>query len=451
MPLIRDGVGDLRIRADYSTRATAVAEPAPREWHVAPDGRPDHDGTPERRLDLASVLSKKGPVRPGDTVWLRGGTYRGTFVSHLVGTSQAPIVVRQFPGERATIDSAGSPDDALLVHGRWTWYWGFEVTNSDPQRYSEQIGPWPNDLRRGAGVTVRGPHVKFINMIVHDLTGGFAIWTEALDAEAYGNLIYNNGWTAPDRGHGHGIYTQNARGRRVLAENVLFNQFSHGIHAYGSERAALDYITLHGNVAFNNGAPAGDFARDILLGGGRLARKPVVTENFTYGGAHSNVGYAAGCSDGRVTGNYFGNRFVLVNCSAALWGNTFAGPFEPATLAARYRSNTYDAGKEGVHVYVRRNRHEPGRGHVIVYNWAKASSATIDLTPLCASTDQGWELRDAQNFYGPVVAAGRCDAARLEVPLNHLTPATPIGEVPRAPVHTAPEFAVFIVLPTSAP
>src|ERR1035441_1759781 len=46
------------------------------------------------------------------------------------GTSRNPIVVRQYPGERATINGS------LTVNGADTWYWGFEVTNLLPGRTS---------------------------------------------------------------------------------------------------------------------------------------------------------------------------------------------------------------------------------------------------------------------------------------------------------------------------
>src|ERR1700682_5668454 len=43
---------------------------------VAPDGLPSNNGSLTQPLDLVTALSSQGPVRPGDTVWLRGGVYR---------------------------------------------------------------------------------------------------------------------------------------------------------------------------------------------------------------------------------------------------------------------------------------------------------------------------------------------------------------------------------------
>ena len=74
-------------------------------------------------------------MKPGDTIWLRGGTYRGAFVSTLTGHPRAPVVLRQAPGARATIDGG------LEVRGADATYWGFEVMNSDTLRINCDNGP----------------------------------------------------------------------------------------------------------------------------------------------------------------------------------------------------------------------------------------------------------------------------------------------------------------------
>jgi hypothetical protein len=428
-----------------------VVRSAPREFHVSPSGHCDNDGSAERPLDLATALSRKSPARPGDTIWLHGGIYSGTFESVLTGTPGAVIVVRQFPGERATIDSSPSSKDALLALGGWTWYWDFEVTNSDPNRFSAQKGSWPDDLGRGGGITARGPGLKFINLVVHDVAGGFGIWDESVGTEAYGNLVYYNGWYAPDRGHGHGIYTQNSSpSKRALRENIIFSQFSHGIHAYGSERAYLDNIELTGNVSFNNGAPAGDFARDILVGGGRIAHNPVILENFTYGGAQTNIGYFAGCENGLVRANYFAALLVeVVNCKAQMYQNIIYSPAKSRTLREAFPENTYyDEKPSGVYVRVRPNRYEPGRAHIVVYNWDQRDRVPVALGRLCGRREDQYEIRDAQNFFAPPVAAGRCGDGNIELPMAGLVAAAAVGAVPVQPKHTGPEFGVFVLLRT---
>ena len=185
-----------------------AAEPRPpRIIWTAPDGTPDAPGTRERPLDLATALSDEGPARQGDTVWVRGGIYRGAFRSSIEGTAAAPIIVRQFPGERAVIDSGSSSKDALTVRGGHVWFWGLEIMSSDPKRRSDESGSWPNDLKRGYGATTRAPGIRFINLIVHDNAGGLGIWSESVgsDATATSSTTMDG---RPGPAHGHGIYTK---------------------------------------------------------------------------------------------------------------------------------------------------------------------------------------------------------------------------------------------------
>src|ERR1043165_5138930 len=74
------------------------------EFYASPNGSPDASGAIDQPWDLATALAQPSSVRPGDTIWLRGGVYRGAFVANVNGTAAAPIRVRQYAGERATID-----------------------------------------------------------------------------------------------------------------------------------------------------------------------------------------------------------------------------------------------------------------------------------------------------------------------------------------------------------
>lgn len=434
--------------------APQLLGPANAFW-VAVDGKPDNNGSRELPLDLSTALSVNGPVRPGDTVWIRGGTYRGTFQSTLTGTAAAPIVVRQAPGERATIDSAESGRDALTVDGGHTWFWGFEITSSDPKRQTAESGPWPGDLRRGYGAVTRAPGIRFINLVVHDNANGLGLWSEALASEAYGNIIYNNGWQGPDRAHGHGIYTQNAGGVRRLADNVVFNQFSHGIHAYGSGKAHLDDITLDGNIAFNNGALAAspEYERNLLLGGGRPAANPRLVDNITYFGVEktsgeNNLGHDAGCTNFRAQGNYLvgGRPLVLRNCEALTFvDNTLVGRAaddRPQGTAGNSFSMTAPT---GTRVFVRPNRCEAGRAHVAVFNWDEAAEVGLDLSGTSLVVGERFVVRDVQDLFGPPAVDAIYDGRDVRVAMTGRRIEPPFGEIGRRPGHTAPQFAVFLV------
>src|SRR5689334_15239041 len=103
------------------------------EYYVSVNGSPSGNGSIGSPWDLATALGYNSSLHPGDTLWLRGGTYAGTFSSHLNGTATRPIVVRQYPGERAILDGGSLGGTAMLtVYGSYTWYWGFEIMSSNP-------------------------------------------------------------------------------------------------------------------------------------------------------------------------------------------------------------------------------------------------------------------------------------------------------------------------------
>jgi hypothetical protein len=420
--------------------------------YVSPQGLPTNDGSIARPLDLATALSANSPVRAGQTIWLRGGTYRGAFVCRLGGRSDAPIVVRGYPGERAILDGANPAAQqqgiVLEVLGSHVTFWGFEVTYTDRSRRDTGGPSTPN------GIYANGSsNIKFINLIVHDMPGqGFGVWAESVAVEVYGNLVYYNGTNHFD----HAIYTQNATETKRIEDNILFGQASHGLHAYGSDTAPLDHFLIAGNVSFNNGALLGRQERNILVGGGRVARDLRLTDNYTYyppgsSSGSNNIGYAAGCADATVTGNAFvgPNALTLVNClPSSVAGNVFVGGLEPPDLSLIYPDDSYSAGLPGgVKTMVRPNRYEPGRAHVIVYNWDLQSEVTVDLAPAGLQSGQAFEIRDVQDLFGAPVVTGTYRGAPIVVPMTGLRAAAPVWTQAAPPRHTAPEFAVFLVLP----
>ena len=232
--------------------------------------------------DLQTALDQPAAVHPGDTIWLRGGTYTGHFVASINGTSAAPILVKQYPGERAKLDGnyAGNLP-TLEIHGVYTWYWGFEIYNSDPGRWSDVPGDPP--ARRGEGLQTIGDHLKLINMIIRDTSQGIMSSTSSNDIEIFGCLIYYNGYDATDRGHGHGIYSANDPGNatKKIHDNIIFEQFGYGLHAY-TEGGDLDNIQYQGNTVYDNGGLSSHgWSTNILLGGLAAASTPHMYYNMT--------------------------------------------------------------------------------------------------------------------------------------------------------------------------
>jgi hypothetical protein len=418
----------------------------------APTGSRWGDGSRRRPWDLATALAGgvgTNKVRPGDTIWVQAGVHRGAIRSTVAGREGAPVVVRAVPGERAVIDGRGSRSSTLYVQGDYSIFWGLELTNTDSTRIATVVS---HDARPDVVVN-HASHTKYINLIIHD--GGTAIYAEPayLDVEIAGCIIYNNGWEAPDRGHGHGLYLKSLIGPLVARDNVVFNQYGYGVHAYtNATTGKLINIRIEGNIAFNTGTLSSDrTAPNILLGGEAYATADVVKDNFTYSasptGANVRIGYKKLLNgDVQVDGNYFAGGSPVVELgfwkAAVLTRNTFvgAGSFVVRNQAPGVghilRNNEEVRRPSGTKVVVRPNPYEPGRAHAVVYNWGRQKAAQLDLTGVLAPGDR-YEIRRVQDLFGTPAASGTYSGSAVEVSLME-------GSAPA-------EFAVFVELRLGAP
>ncbi len=293
-------------------------------------------------------------------------------------------------------------------------------------------------------------------LVIHDAQNGVGFWSPAVDSELYGNLIYNNGVEWTDRGHGHSIYAQNGAGIKRIADNIMFNGFSFGIHAY-TQGGSINNFVIEGNVSFNHGVcSATGLKSDLLLGGGQVAQNAVITNNHFYntpglGGRGADIGFVTPCANSSVTNNAFVSDWVVnFSCSSTTFsGNQVYGSTNFSTAA--YPSNTYYGPRPtGTWIAIRPNKYEVGRANIVIYNWARAAQVPVNLAQAGLEAGDQYEIRDAQNFFGAPVATGVYSGTTASVPMTATAVALPVSNVPVMPVHTPIDFGVFVVLRTSA-
>jgi hypothetical protein len=471
------------------------------EYFVSPSGSANGDGSSARPWSLPVALSQPGTVGAGDTIWLQGGVYdngripgvggspldNDSYVSDLTGAPDNPITVSAVPGERVTIDGS------IMVRGTWTEYWGFEVTNLAQWRpyTSGSLSDEDRDATSN-GIVVRAPYNKFINLIVHDVSGsGLAVWREAIGTEVYGCLIYNNGISKFE----HGIYTNGSEtGTKVLADNIIWGNSSLGItlHTSSGDSPIKGYL-LEGNVVYNNGFMY-DRSRNLDIGQGRAIEQVTLLNNFTYEPKTDRIDvkldYGPESKNVTIQGNYFAgfqkwspanvysNVFVGPSIIGQLegyvpnipWdGNAYYsrenpgrpfgleadGDAKPMTFDQWKAATGFDANSRfasgrptTAHVFVRPNLYEPGQAHLIVYNWTQQASVDVDLSPVpgLSPEESGtrYVVRNAQDYFGPPVASGVYDGTPIRIPLNGLTVAQTIGNSPIKANPTGPDFNTFI-------
>ena len=164
---------------------TVLAKPVfGAEWFVAPSGAASGSGTRESPWDLRTALSHPAAVKPGDTVWLRGGTYRGAFLSELSGTAEKPIVVRNYNDESVTLDANARTSLARPVDATTT-----SIMLTDADAVTPRLGMWlllDNDPAETVQVTdVRGNTMTVVRAYGGSTARSHAAGTAVRPADQY--------------------------------------------------------------------------------------------------------------------------------------------------------------------------------------------------------------------------------------------------------------------------
>ena len=465
-----------------STPPTQPPPPPPQPgtrvgYYASPTGSSSGDGSASRPWDLTTALAGgNGRVQAGDTVWMMGGTYTGNFRTAIAGQPGKMIVYRQFPGVRATIDGTIRLDGADVA------LWGFEVMRSAPS------GVLP-------AVEARGARQKFINLVIHDAAQqGITFWDEAVDAELYGNIVYNNG---THENLDHGTYVHNMSGTKLIQDNVFFNNLAYGIHVYaGLGDGTQRNVHVVGNVSFNNGTISTRYSAkgNILIGAEDPDEGMRAIDNLLYfsgsAGENMRIGYIASNRDAVVTGNtvYGGGTALVVGdwSSTTIQNNTVGGPAEIVDLRDSpsghnftgnryYRTPLAAAWRTGAgtalpladwkvatglgstdlavadvpvetKVFVRPNKYEAGRATIVVYNWGSQGSVSVNLSGVLSS-GQRYEVRNVQDLYGAPVASGTFSGGSVSISMGGVAPPARLGRSTPTPPRTSPVFDTFIVVP----
>lgn len=460
-------------------------------YYVTTKGTSAGNGSISKPWDLQTALNHPIRVLGGDTIWIHEGTYYGVFSSKLKGRSTAPIVVRAVPGANVIIDSnkpGASGYAALEIEGQYTHYWGLTLTSTNGKR-----GTNASDFKDG--VYFVGSYNKLINCIIHNNGGnGIGFWSTALNSEIYGCIIYNNGYRGDTRGHGHGIYGQNDTGTKTIKGNIMFNSFGIGIHVY-TEGGSIKGFNIEDNIMFNSGLPGNDFLeRHIIVGGRQPADRISIKNNFLYNRpdypskSAIQLGYStvnnvsAEVADNYIVDGTFyvikswnivkftGNSVFAKKASSQLisfedFGNiqgpsfnsnkyfvgklatsisfeawkTFSGQDKSSSFSSTLPNTTY-------HV-LQKNLFEPGRGHLVIYNWGKLDNVKVDLSSILAK-GADYKIYDVSNINAGPILSGKYSGGDVNISMKLSKVELPFGDLPDKGQfkHTAPDFGAFLIV-----
>jgi len=432
-------------------------------YFVSPEGSDEGDGSIENPISLTKALSNTSLVyQENKILWVCPGVYKGVFVSELSGTEESPFIIKAIPKTRVILDSKTNHEgraDTLRVNGSWTEYHGFEVMDSSTDsRESAERGSSPSDITLNGGVNIFGHDVKVINFVVHDTTGGFSFWRPATDSELYGNIIYNNGWTAPDRGHGHAIYTQNETGTKTLKDNIIFFGYGTGVHAY-TEGGAIKGFDVIDNVWFHTGAsdPRTSQRKDnCLIGGFQPVERLLIEGNVGWSkGRGTRIGYGGDINNIDAT---FRNNYLAE--SLWIWGNwetidlidtqVFGGIGDEDKAKITTMENSVLVNEKpttGTKIFIKQNEYDANRARVAIFNWEEKDSIDVDLKSVLKTGDN-FKINSVFDLFGEPVVKGTFDGNLISIPMGTVAPPQPYGMEGGIEEDDDPkkQFGVFIII-----
>lgn len=158
------------------------------DYYVAPNGDDNDPGTFEAPFATVQRAHDNDKLEPGDTIYLRGGTYYPTTqtVFRKVANDKSYFILRSYPGETPVINGRDVPEGNINSGSTPTWFF----KNAG---YWKIQGPLHLTNGRGAGILIEGSHHLELTLI----------------ESSY------NGKTASYAGHGFFIYSS-------VTNNILF-------------------------------------------------------------------------------------------------------------------------------------------------------------------------------------------------------------------------------------
>jgi RNA polymerase sigma factor (sigma-70 family) len=310
--------------------------------YVAPGGSDSGTGTAER--PYATLGKAVAAVRPGQTIALRGGTYRPDEGVEITtsGAAGRRITLSNYRDERPVIDASGVPGEWMVTHRASYWtVQGLEIKNSRSHAYVCRACRY-NIFRRlsihhnaRSSLTLRDPGT---------------VGNRVLDSDFFHN------YDPDDRGRsGIGLAIKFGAGEgNLIRGNRAFNNADNGFDL----GEFTSPVAVERNWAYGNGINRWDVAGwqsnadGFHLGGGDppLAAAHVLRENYAWDNINSGFADAGNRGALQLSDNTAfrngGTGFAMLAAAATLRGNAAIDNTDPASVGAgtTLRGNTWEAG-----------------------------------------------------------------------------------------------------------
>jgi hypothetical protein len=367
----------------------------------------------------------------------------------------------------------------FITHtGSYVKFQDFEITAGGS---TNRIVGTNNYVGCGLNLPSPGKGNKAINLIIHNVGHpGIGFWNQGNGGEINGCIMWGNGIYANEGAwtRGTSVYAQNETGTVYLKNNIVFRNFTEGMQAYGTAASTKGFrfinniSMMNGNgfgiACWNEGVPMSDnamwtnyFGLDRMVWGytsvsnitmsclGNVLAKPPNINMIKY---HTSGEFkwntllfdGHGVNSGMLSVQYpdyaLSNMSFTIDNNAYYYTNQDTYLFVLATLDhpadrltfTQWKSATgFDANStlqigfptNYSNVQAMQLDYDSTKHYVVVVSTSGTNTAYLNLASLGYKAGDGYELRDAQNYFA-VIAAATYTSGTLALPLNLTNVAT---------------------------
>lgn len=387
-------------------------------------------------------------VIAGDECHLLPSTREDDCDFNMDGTLANPIVIKSHSGMEVIEGDVNIRGDYLRFENI-----EFKYSGWTKREWDDYGSTPPADVPQTKQPELFGVGDELYRCVIHD-TMGLGWWVPSVNSKLTECIIFNNGYVETgDKGHGHGIYTQNTSGTKTIERCIIFFNYGWGVKVQGSGVYLgyhfKDCIFFDPSLADDG---LGGMAQSLVIGGSEPYTDIIIQDcefynraSLAVGSARSmDLGYSGGLDNFQILNNYcvgdtYFSTYPLTN--GTVNGNIFygiGGNYTPwtsgNTIATRPTS-----GKRSRLIIC-----EAGvRAHLVIYNYDLDNTVDVDCSELLSEGDD-YRLTNVQDLFVDIIEGTAGVGGVITVPMTGRTVASPIAAAVTL-TSSFPEFGCFIL------
>jgi parallel beta-helix repeat protein len=208
-------------------------------YYVATDGNDTNSGS--QNSPFATLNKGAALLKPGDTLYVRGGTYHQSVYVGASGTTRLPVTISAYRGERAIIDGGYSKPVS-----DWGALFLVEGSNVVVQHITIKRSNW-------MGLALKGQYDQAIdvtaqaNMENGILVTGNGSYSLVEGCTVYSNVMSNEQFQKSRGGWSSGLSAARGANNVTLRNNRIWNNWGEGLSTYEAK-----YTLMEGNTVYDN-------------------------------------------------------------------------------------------------------------------------------------------------------------------------------------------------------